>query len=874
MNGKRLSPAISGSLAAGATLVVATPQRQAALRAAWSAEQRSAGRSLWDTPRVLTFTQLAERQLGEQWAARNLPDGLLPIGAEWACVRGLRQDAGGSAEARALLSSVRTLRDWRIPRSRGALGGTPEGTLLLDALAALDRQSHDVGRKPLAEWLDDLQAFPGELRCAGVDGLPAAHRAALARLGARAAGDDATPAGARVTTADDDEHELALIAQWCRQHLEQDPERRLLIVDAKLRQRRRQYERVLSQALSPSEWLSLEARAFSTFFSIEGGQPLTDFPLIAHALMTLRLLTTSLRFDEVVLWLRMPFLDQGELFDGARIEALIRDGHKLEFTAASLAGMLEHRSSDAARALAARLRQGLDLLGGESRSAQDWSARLLGALRAVGWHGTRPLRTDEQQTVARWYALFDEYSALGSWLPRASAADAVATVVDLARERSFDPASVAAPVTLTDSHEDPVVRYDAIWVAGLDAAQWPPPPRPDVFIPLRLQVAAGVPAASAAGQSARARASLAAWLAATPALVCSWARLDGDAHRTPSPLLAVVHHREPETGDMRMLAARLRAPQLEKLDDSIGVSVDTAFIVPGGTRPITLQAECGFHAYGEMRLDGVPLEEPKPGIDPRDRGKLLHKALELVWSKLEANFLTAKVSDARTRGPAIEASVRAAITHVYRGQVPPELQPAVERERFRLEKLIEALFQVEATRTPFGIDSLEAQRQVNIAGGTFEIRIDRIDALEGGGYAILDYKTGEPRPLRWDGNRFRDPQLLTYLLAERGRDVQALANISLSRGRARFTGRAARKGLLPDVKGEDPGKVPAALIDANWNEQLEGWLNALRAVAQQYLQGDATVQPGSDVCRNCHLTVLCRRVELAAAVDTGIDVDE
>ena len=46
----------------------------------------------------------------------------------------------------------------------------------------------------------------------------------------------------------------------------------------------------------------------------------------------------------------------------------------------------------------------------------------------------------------------------------------------------------------------------------------------------------------------------------------------------------------------------------------------------GGVRPLTLQAECGFHAYGELRLGARELEEPAPGIDRRTRGQLLHKA--------------------------------------------------------------------------------------------------------------------------------------------------------------------------------------------------------------------------------------------------------
>ena len=871
MNQQRLSSVISRALEAGTTLIVPSPQRQAAVRSAWSADQRRAGRTLWQTPPVFTFPQYAERRLTEQWTAANLPDRLLPPGAEWARLRGLK-DAAGSAEARALMQSVRTLHDWGIPRSAAALAGTAEGDRLLEALSMLDTQSRELGRRPLRAWLDEISPA-GELLCVGMESLPRAPEATLRRLGASWVGSNEKSPGpaVAVAAARDDEHELALIASWCRSQLERDQERRLLIVDARLRQRRRQYERILSQTLSPADWLTKEARAFSTIFAIEGGQPLTDFPLIAHALLTLRLLTGTLRFDELVLWLRMPFLDGDDIFAGAAIEAALRDGHRLEYSASALAGFLERAPDEPSRALAVRLRQALTLLGNEKRSASAWAPRLLAALRAMGWHGTRPLRSDEHQTVARLHSLLDEYSALGAWLPGANAADAVATFSDLARERSFDPASVSAPITLTDSHEDPVVSYDGIWVAGLDAAQWPPPPRPDVFIPLPIQVAAGIPAASAAGQTAAARRSLECWRSATPALVCSWAELDGDAHRTPSPLLSRLPERTEYRADHDHLplALAVRRPQLEPIDDVPGVPVDIARPVRGGVKPLALQAECGFHAYGEMRLDAERLEAPTPGVDPRARGMMLHKALELVWIKL-GDWFHLNGTDEQVRSPAIRQSVEAAVVHVYRGFVPPELRPAVEREKLRLERLIEALLKRENTRPSFVVEQLEALREVDISGGRFEVRIDRIDSIEGGGFAILDYKSGEAPALRWDGDAVRDPQLLAYLLAEQGRNVQALANVSLTRGRARFVGKASRNGLLPGVKGMNPNKVPADEIDAAWQAELARWAQGLSLVAASYLAGEARVQPAADVCRHCALTILCRRVELAAADLAGV----
>jgi probable DNA repair protein len=866
----RLPEVISASFADGAGLVVPNAQRQALVRAAWAEDRRAAGERVWRTPQVTTLAQLAEQRLREQAAAANEPDPVLPPAAEWAVLRELRRAEGGIAEAHALLAAVRTLADWRLPSTAAALGAAPEAAMLADALRELRALATRERRRPLRELAESLQPAPGRWHAAGFSNPPPLTAHVIERLGARMAGPVTVPGAAiAVATADDDDHEIELIAGWCRAHLERNPQGRLLIVDTQLRARRRAYERLLSQTLTPSEWLARDARRFSSVFAIEGGQPLDDFPLIAHALLTLRLLTGRLPFHEVVRWLRLPFLDRTDVFAGAAVEAALRKSRQLEYGAAELAGFLDREEQpDAARELGARLRQAQSLLAGERRAASEWAPLLLRALRAAGWHGSRPLRSDEQQTVVRWHALLDEYSALGAWLPRSAASAAVDTLADLAAERSFDPASVAAPITLTDSHDDPIVGFDGIWVAGLDAAQWPAPPRPDVLIPLRLQNAAGIPWASAAGQTRRAHESLAAWRASAGELVCSWARLDGEAHRTPSPLLTRLGEARQYGGQGAVsLAMTLRSDAVESIDDSQGIPVDRTRPVAGGVGPLTLQGECGFHAYAEYRLAARELEAPEPGLDRRDRGLLLHKALELVWLRLDSHF-NLKGTEPRERRPMIAAAVEAAVASVFRGRIPLELMHAVDRERLRLEKLIERLLEKEGERAPFRISAVESRREVPIAGGTFDLRIDRIDAIEGGGYAILDYKSGEPRPVRWSRDELRDPQLIAYLLAERGRDVQALANVHLASDAATFKGRASRQKLLPGIGGPSASKVPPEEIEAAWHEETNGWLEALHALASDYLAGRAPVEPAADVCRNCRLTVLCRRLELS---EQGVD---
>jgi len=167
LNTRRLPPIILDALERGAGLIVPNAQRQAAVRSAWAEAQREAGLKVWSTPRITTLVQLAEERVLDAAATSNLPDPLLPPTAEWAAIRELRRGQGGSAEAQALLASARTLADWHMPRSKGALGASPEAALLATSLDALAVLAEREGRRPLRDLIETLTPARGRWIAAG-----------------------------------------------------------------------------------------------------------------------------------------------------------------------------------------------------------------------------------------------------------------------------------------------------------------------------------------------------------------------------------------------------------------------------------------------------------------------------------------------------------------------------------------------------------------------------------------------------------------------------------------------------------------------------------------------------------------------------------
>jgi ATP-dependent helicase/nuclease subunit B len=851
---------MASALEAGVTLVVPSRQRAAAVRLAVAAAASQRSLALWRTPEVLPWNGWLAREFEAQRHRLGGARRLLRPTESWFIWRGIARKLAEShgllapaGLASALPRSRERVRDWQL-RWAGDTGA--ESQLLRTAEQMWHGAAQELNAVDAADWsvLPPAAAGvnPTPVVLAGFGALGPARAAWLSERAARSGDDSAGPRAAlQVHAALDPAAELEAAAAWCRARLTADPTARLLVIVPRLEQLRPRLERSFEEALEPPQTASGPAA-----FAIEGGQPLDGFPLVRVALGLLALGARPLSFAEFSALLRTPYLALAPPPAALQLELWLRAHNLTVLGATQLRALLPTlaRTSGAAAGVAQRL---LDCLPAptEADSAGGWARRFAAQLQTAGWPGAAPLGSQEQQVRRRFDELLGDFAASGSVLARSAISSALPLLEALTRDTAYEPASDDVPVTLSARLEDPIVRYDGIWICGCDATQLPGPARPDAFIPLSVQLAAGLPEASAEGQLARARAALAACQAATPELVLSWARHDEDAEQGPSGLLT--------GGTRRDVAASRTAPAgsvpLEAIPDLQGPRWPQGRRIGGGVQALQWQAECPFRAFAQLRLAAAPITEPAAGVDPRLRGRLLHRALDALWGELRDSTalqsLTAAAQAAR-----IDAAVQSALAAELRAvgaELPALLQAAECR---RACAIIAELLQSERARAPFRVIATEAQRPLALGAATLALRLDRIDQLADGGIAVLDYKSGRAEGFDPHAERLRRPQLPSYALAWDG-EVAAVASVHLRRDGVKWRGVADSDGRLPALRA-------AVRADGEWRALLARWRSGLTALLQEFTSGCAAVAPLPGACDYCHLAALCR-VDSARLAEGG-----
>jgi RecB family exonuclease len=291
------------------------------------------------------------------------------------------------------------------------------------------------------------------------------------------------------------------------------------------------------------------------------------------------------------------------------------------------------------------------------------------------------------------------------------------------------------------------------------------------------------------------------------------------------------------------------APPLEAWRDSWGPAWPKERLLRGGTRLLELQALCPFRSFAQLRLQAQPLPEPEPGIDPRLRGQILHRALELFW-RATGDSVTLRERTPEAARSLVRDCVERALVEAQR-RAPGFLEPTVlRREGERAVQLLQQLIAWELTREPFETVALEWPQSYAIAGATLQLRLDRVDRLADGRLIVIDYKSGAAEPFDALAERPTLPQLPAYAMAA-GDQTAAVLALYLGRHGLKLRGIADRSerlaGLRPLPEGE-----------GDWPALLQRWREQLWALVQEFLSGHAAVQPQPGACEICHLQAFCR----------------
>ena len=277
----------------------------------------------------------------------------------------------------------------------------------------------------------------------------------------------------------------------------------------------------------------------------------------------------------------------------------------------------------------------------------------------------------------------------------------------------------------------------------------------------------------------------------------------------------------------------------------------------GGYALFQHQAQCPFRAFAINRLHAELRQLPDLDFDAQERGIVVHKALELFWSKIQSRDALQDLIDTEALGPALEPCITQALDNFKTS--PSRQKYFFSMEQERLMVLLEDWLLMESKRENFSVVETEKTIEMKINGLSLKMRVDRIDRIAGKAILLIDYKTGKLQTAKWYQDPIQDPQLPLYLL---GQDADGIAFAGVQKGQLQYRVMAKDGTPCEGMKLSPPNQEP--LKGQSWDEIEKFWKTQADDLSADFQNGVAHVHPYHPVntCKHCDLETLCRKGQL------------
>ena len=481
----------------------------------------------------------------------------------------------------------------------------------------------------------------------------------------------------------------------------------------------------------------------------------------------------------------------------------------------------------------------------------DWCDHFAAVLKILKWPGLELLSSQDKQLFRQWDQLFASVCTAGLVYKQLNVSEALNLFKQTAAVTSFKGRQVR--ISVIDINEADGMLFDASWVCGLSDTVIPSPVKFNPLLPYQLQREHQLPFSSSEDCHARAYNQFQRLSRSAPEPKFSFYKNDEHLSFRVSPVLA-----DYEVNTVKPLPIADRSavnnPVLETYVDDDGLVLENNNAI-GGSYLLKSQAQCPFKAYAEKRLSVEPIDKRDLGLDPAERGNLVHQLLHNLWKKLKSSSTLAALTDDE-----LETLINQQV-----GRVINSLGLAhklfVDVESKRLRSLALKWLKLEMSRdSAFSIGFLELPLTYMQCGLEFNLKVDRVDVLEDGSLLVIDYKTGNASRASWLDQRVLDPQMPVYYFALIQTQASAVTALTFANTKhLSFDGLSevdlGIKGIA-QVDNNNRGKL--SHFD-NWEQLIEHWNLNIETLAGEVKAGFASVTPDSlNNCKYCGRQSLCR----------------
>lgn len=651
--------------------------------------------------------------------------------------------------------------------------------------------------------------------------------------------------------------EVKLACEYAKQTLEHDQAATVAIVVGDLAARREQIEKVAIDVFEPQAILP-DCERYALPFNLSAGEPLKRIPLVRTALQLFALNGRVVSIDVVLSLLKSPFI-QGyyeEMVDRAMLATKLLDEKrtriKLERLIAVAGDFHLDRTERSYRCpkwmeSLKNLKQASSDL--QKRLPSQWHAYFLDILNAVGYTSDA-INSIEYQQRTQFLEQCAQLETFDDLLGKIDHAKANLIVNRLVQQGVFQAKTKRSPIQILGVLEGAGLTFTHVWMVGMHDKAWPSPPRPNPFIPYHLQREKNLPHATAERELIFTKSLFEQYVSCAQQVVVSYATQDEGQELRASALIKNIECALPDIKQPKNYIDILyKNRALEVVDDTEAYAIDSNEPTRGGTRILKDQSACPFRALANHRLKTKPLEMVDEGLTKAERGTLLHSCMENVWNALKTQSHLLSLTNNE-----LSAIVVAAIEKQTEPLHQEMGRQFIEIENQRLKQLIMVWLEIEKSRPPFTVVGTEVNEKISIGKLILNTFVDRIDDVSGA-QVVIDYKTsGTPPSLSvWKGSRPDDPQLPLYAIG--GTAIQGIYFAHITSKNQAFIGVSEANALIP-IKANTFSKWEKET--GGWYKAIDEWKCTLEKLANDFIEGRASIDPTRAACDYCHLKGLCR----------------